>query len=172
MRRKLTLTSLALCAVAVVLTGQRESRAHHLDSTTWALTGTARLKIGRQRSAPAASQFALAVDATSHVVLTSSDVTFGGTYVDKGKRGFRLEPDEAAIDAVAEFLTNELAQTTGATGIVVEKTTIKVGGAVSRDGLTLSAKTKASIKGTATIDSRPVRGKVSVTGVYTGTKTG
>ena len=159
-----------LCAVAMVIATHREGRANHLDATVWAMTGTDRVKIGRERTAPQDSAFTLTVDASSHIVLTFADVTFGGAYLDKGKRGFKVVPDEAASEAVTQFLTDELVQTKGATAVEVEKTTIKVTGVLSKDGTTLTARTKASIKGTATINDRRVRGKLTIVGAYSGTK--
>lgn len=156
-------------AFAVSLGVPREAEARRLDSTTWALTGTERLKLsGEKAQTNALPATALTVDAVSRMVLANTDFTLSGAYSDRPRRHFTAKPDAATIEGTRAHLIGVVMSELGATEVRVRSLRFTMSGNISKDGQSISVRCRAVMAGRARVDGRWGSGVLTDTLSFTG----
>lgn len=159
-----------LVAASMVLVSLDASAASVVDSTSWAIAGTEKFKLPKQKpiSVPITGLLLVFDGAGGFHVENAVITNYGGSFVAKGKRGFASTFSQTALAEYQAYLTQSLTSATGASAVNVTKFTVKAKGSVSKDGQTIKLRTKAVMKGTATIGGKTVKGNVTDKGKLSG----
>lgn len=154
---------------AVALGVPREAQANRLDSTTWTMAGSEKVKItGQKAKTTVLPATALTVDAASRMVLANSIFTLAGAYSDKPGRHFKAKPDAAAIDYSRAHLIDVVKLELGASEVRSQKLTFAISGSVSKDGQTISFVGRATMTGRARVRGKWGSGTATDTLSFTG----
>ena len=157
--RPLLLTAAFACVLATSV------QADSVAGTNWDLSGTQTYRLGKKKL-PASSfqDLLLSFDSQGGFALQLPSIgRVNGTYVAKGKRGFKATLDANALAYYQAFLAGIAKSQLQASDVAVKKFKVLVRGATSKDGASIKVLTKALMAGTATIDGRVRPGTVSDT---------